>query len=86
MSTRFPLEGDAILLAFTSFTVGILGYAIDARLGHRLPWWWAKLAIPLPVGFGLGLLLYWVGLDFKAPVILLLLASIGGTYALLRRR
>jgi hypothetical protein len=75
----------AILFIFTSLTVAVLGYGIDARIGHRLPWWWAKLALPLVLGPVLGFLIGATGLPF-AVSILLLLASAAGAWALLRKR
>lgn len=76
-------QRQASLLAITSIAVAILGYAIDCRMGRRLPWW-AKGVIPLGVGFVLGYTLHVVGAAF-ALAILLLLISVGVAWLLLRR-
>lgn len=74
-------QRQATLLALTSISVGILGFAIDSRTHRRLPWW-AKGAIPLVVGFGLGYLFR----AFVPLAVLLLMVSVGVAWLLLRNR
>jgi hypothetical protein len=78
-------ERQASLLALTSISIAILGFAIDGRTHRRLPWW-AKGAIPLGVGFVLGYLLHAVGTAVFPLAILLLLISVGVAWLLLRGR
>jgi hypothetical protein len=75
----------AILLALTSISIAIIGFAIDSRTHRRLPWW-AKGVIPLVAGFGLGYLLNSVGGGVLVLGVLLLLMSVGVAVLLLRRR
>jgi hypothetical protein len=77
-------QRQASVLALTSISVAILGYAIDTRTHRRLPWW-AKGAIPLGVGFALGYLLHLVGAALLPLALLLLLISVGVAWLLLRR-
>jgi hypothetical protein len=77
-------QRPASLLALTSISVAVLGFAIDSRTHRRLPWW-AKGVIPLVAGFGLGYLFNRVGGGMLLGVVLLLI-SVGVAVLLLRGR
>jgi hypothetical protein len=81
--TIWPYQRNPTLLIFTSLSVAVIGFAVDSRFGHRLPWW-AKPLIAFLAGFGLVLLMHAAGAPVMAVAVLLLLASIGGAWALLR--